>query len=154
MPLLLLRHVDAGDRDTFTGDDRRRPASDRGVRQAHALIETYADLPLTRVLTSPYTRCVQSVEPLAAARGLPVEEVDDLAEGTPLDVVRRLFARLRGEDAVLCTHGDVIGAVVQDWHFRGVNLDAAGGLRWQKGATWVAEGDPRLPSVRYLPPPA
>ncbi|MEX2503484.1 MAG: phosphoglycerate mutase family protein [Egicoccus sp.] len=153
MPLLLLRHVLAGDRDSFSGDDRRRPASDRGAHQAQALIDAYADFPITRILSSPYTRCVQSVEPLAAARGLPVEEAVELTEGTPLDAVARLLRRLRGEDVVLCSHGDVIGSIVQDWHFRGVNLGAEG-PRWQKGSTWVVEGDPRVPSVRYLPPPA
>ena len=153
MPLLLLRHVHAGDRDAYDGDDRRRPASDRGIREAQALVETYADFPITRILTSPYTRCVQSVEPLAAARGLSVEETDDLAEGTPLDLVHRVLARLRGEDTVLCSHGDVIGSVVQDWHFRGVDL-GTDGPRWPKGSTWVAGGDPRVPTVRYLPPPA
>lgn len=153
MPLLLLRHVHAGDREDWVGDDRHRPASERGLRQARALVEAYAALPVTRVLTSPYSRCVQSVEALAAARGLTVEETDDLAEGTPPDVVRRLLARLSGEDAVLCSHGDVIGSVVQDWHFRGVDLGPEG-PRWQKASTWLVEGDPRLPAVRYLPPPA
>lgn len=153
MTLLLLRHVHAGDRDTWVGDDRRRPASDLGIRQADALVAAYEGFPLTRILTSPYTRCVQSVEPLAAARGLAVEEEDDLAEGTPPDVVRRLLARLRDEDAVLCSHGDVIGSVVHDWHFRGVDLGPEG-PRWQKASTWLVEGDPRVPSVRYLPPPA
>lgn len=153
MPLLLLRHVHAGDRDTWSGDDRLRPVSDRGVRQADALVAAYTDLPVQRILTSPYRRCVQSVEPLAAALGLDVEQEDDLAEGVPLDVVQRLLGRLRGHDVVLCSHGDVIGSLVQDWHFRGVNLGPAG-PRWQKASTWVVEGDPRLPTVRYLPPPA
>lgn len=153
MPHLLLRHVHAGDRDAFAGDDRRRPASARGRRQAEALIASFAEFPIARILTSPYTRCVQSVEPLAAALGLPVEETDELAEGASLDLVWRLFARLGDEVAVLCSHGDVVGSVVQDWHYRGVNLGAEG-PRWEKASTWVVEGDPRLPSVHYLPPPA
>ena len=155
MSLLLLRHVHAGDRDHWSGDDdRHRPASPRGQRQAAALVETYADLAIDRILTSPLTRCVQSVEPLAQARGLEVEEASDLAEGTPLDVVQRRLRGLAGHDVVLCSHGDVIGAVIQDLHFRGVNFDAAGGMRWEKAGTWVLDGDPRLPAVRYLAPPA
>ncbi|MFA9444336.1 histidine phosphatase family protein [Egicoccus sp. AB-alg6-2] len=154
MPLLLLRHVDAGERGDYTGDDRRRPVSERGSRQAAALIDAYAGLPVERVLSSPYTRCVDSVSPLAAARGLDVEEEEALAEGTPLDVVHGLLRRLEGRDVVLCSHGDVIGALVQDLQVRGVDVDGAGGPRWQKGSTWVLEGDLRTPAVRYLPPPA
>ena len=155
MTLLLLRHVHAGDRDGWTGDDRRRPISDRGHRQADALVATYDGQDVTRILTSPYVRCVQSVEPLADARGLDVEVEDALAEGTPLDAVRRLFARLDGGTVVLCSHGDVIASVVQDLLVRGVDLGGPDALRWQKGATWVLEGDPRSPrTARYLPPPA
>ncbi|GGI08895.1 SixA phosphatase family protein [Egicoccus halophilus] len=154
MPLLLLRHVHAGDRRSWDGDDRRRPASERGRRQAVGIVEQYADLPVRRILTSPYTRCVESVEPLAAARGVEVERDDALAEGVPLDVVHRLFAQA-GPDAVLCSHGDVIGMVVRDLHDRGVDVGGPDGLRWAKGSTWLLAGaDPRRPaSVRYLPPP-
>ncbi|MFA9429816.1 histidine phosphatase family protein [Egicoccus sp. AB-alg2] len=155
MTLLLLRHVHAGERDRWAGDDRLRPVSDRGRLQAKGLIEAYAGHDITRILTSPYARCVQSVEPLAETRGLDVEEEDALAEGTPLDVVHRLLARVADATAVLCSHGDVIGSVVHDLYTRGVDLGRRDQLRWQKGSTWVLDGDPRSPhTARYLPPPA
>jgi 8-oxo-dGTP diphosphatase len=150
--VLLLRHVHAGERADWRGDDRRRPISAQGRREATAIVAQYEGRPVDRILSSPYDRCVQSVEPLAAARGLHVEEEDALAEGAPLDVVRRLLASVADEDVVLCSHGDVIGALVQDLHLRGVEMP--GGLRWQKASTWVLEGDPRRPgTVHYLPPP-
>jgi hypothetical protein len=38
---------------------------------------------------------------------------------------------------------------------RGVDLGRRDQLRWQKGSTWVLDGDPRSPhTARYLPPPA
>jgi broad specificity phosphatase PhoE len=150
--ILLLRHTHAGDRDAWDGDDRRRPVSDRGVRQAQALVAQLGPYPVERVLTSPYVRCVQSVEPLAAARGLEVEEDDRLAEGTPFDLVQRLLHEVAGSHAVLCSHGDVIGAIVTDLAHRGVDLGPAGPV-WAKASTWVLDGEPTAPSASYLPPP-
>jgi 8-oxo-dGTP diphosphatase len=151
--ILLLRHTHAGDRDAWVGDDRRRPVSERGVRQAEALVVQLGGYPVERVLTSPYVRCVQSVEPLAAARGLELEEDERLAEGTPFDLVQRLLHEVAGSDTVLCSHGDVIGAIVTDLAHRGVDLGSAGQV-WAKASTWVLDGEPTAPSASYLPPPA
>jgi len=150
MSLYLLRHAHAGDRATWDSDDRFRPLSAKGWRQAEGVIEQYAHHRITRVLSSPLTRCVQTVEPLAAARGLQVEEEDALAEGASLDQVHRLFASLGHTDAVLCSHGDVIEAVVADLHHRGVvGRDE---LRWKKASTWVLDGV-STGDATYLPPP-
>jgi phosphohistidine phosphatase SixA len=155
--LLLLRHVHAGDRSSWSGPDHERPVSNRGRRQALALVEQYAEHDVAAVLSSPYVRCVQSVEPLAAARELVVEEVDELAEGAPLDVVSRLLRRARrrvdGTDGavVLCTHGDVLQAVTTELANRGVHLPSD---RSEKAATWVIGGTLDDPDLGYLPPPA
>ena len=53
-------------------------------------------------------RCVQSVEPVAAERGLPVEVSDALVEGTPVDEILRLIEKVSDRPSVLCTHGEVI----------------------------------------------
>jgi broad specificity phosphatase PhoE len=151
--ILLVRHTHAGDRGAWVGDDRLRPVSDRGVRQAEALVDLLAGYPVDRVFSSPYVRCVQSVAPLADARGLEVEEEDALAEGTPFDLVQRLLHRAADGHTVLCSHGDVIAAVVSDLHHRGVDLGPAG-LVWQKASTWVLDGPPSAPRASYLPPPA
>lgn len=152
MTLYLLRHAHAGDRARWDGDDRVRPLSEKGWRQAEGVIEQYADRPLERILTSPLTRCVQTVEPLAAARGLTVEEEDALAEGASLDQLHRLVAALGATDAVLCTHGDVIEAAITALHHRGVVPRDE--LRWQKGSTWILAGGPTISATTYLPPPA
>jgi broad specificity phosphatase PhoE len=148
---LLVRHADAGDRAAWRGDDRDRPLSPRGWRQAEAVVVQLADHPIERILSSPLTRCVQTVEPLATTRGLTIEEEDALAEGMPLDVVQRLLRRLGDTSAVLCTHGDVIELLVTDLAHRGVVAEDA--LRWRKGSTWVLEGAPEIHRARYLPPP-
>ena len=122
-PLLLVRHATAGKRVEWDGDDRLRPLDERGRRQAALLPEQLTRFDVTRILTSPYVRCVQTVEPLAAARGLEIEERDELAEGES-DRASALAQDAHGESCVLCTHGDVLEALL--------------GEQTKKGATTIA----------------
>jgi 8-oxo-dGTP diphosphatase len=144
MSVLLVRHAKAADRDGWEGPDDMRPLTGKGQRQAEGLVATLADFDVVRILSSPYLRCTQTVAPLAAARRLPVEPCDDLAEGAghaALALVRGLVSAPR--DIVLCTHGDVVEEVLD-----GLGVRRSG---WTaKGATWVL-GDEQ---ARCLPPPA
>jgi len=106
MSVVLLRHASAGNRDKWTGDDRLRPLDKRGHKQAAALCNTLLPLGVTRVLSSAYLRCVQTVAPL----GLEIELDDRLAEGAPREETLELLAEADG--AVACTHGDVIENVI------------------------------------------
>ncbi len=151
MTLLVLRHAHAGDRAGWNGDDRLRPLSAHGYAQAEALVATYAELAIDRVLTSPFARCVQSVQPLARARGLSVEEVDELAEGAPPDLVTRALSGVDGTPALVCSHGDVIGALVTGLDHQGVEVGHR--LRWQKASTWVLDRARAPCTASYLPPP-
>ena len=81
MTLYLVRHAKAGSRSSWDGDDRLRPLTKMGRREAEGIADLLRDAPLERVLSSPYVRCTETVAPLAARRGLEVEEHDALAEG-------------------------------------------------------------------------
>lgn len=109
MSVLLLRHARAGERAAWTGDDTLRPLDDRGLRQALALREL-AQRAIGRIVSSPYRRCVETVEPLAEALGIPIELDDRLAEGASPQLALALLAELDG--GLACTHGDVIEAVL------------------------------------------
>ena len=108
MTSVLLRHASAGDRDDWDGDDEHRPLDEHGHRQAAALVELLRPLGVRRVVSSPYVRCVETVEPLALALGLPVEEDRRLGEGAG----RAALELLREDGVVCCTHGDVIEHVL------------------------------------------
>jgi phosphohistidine phosphatase SixA len=105
---VLVRHASAGDRDDWAGDDRLRPLDARGRRQATELVELLAGLALRRVVSSPYVRCVETVEPLAGLLGVSVEQDDRLAEG----MGRAALELLHEEGVVCCTHGDVVGDIL------------------------------------------
>lgn len=150
MTILLVRHAHAGSRGSWVADDRLRPLSATGKGQADGLLEQFAGRPVDRIVSSPFLRCVQTVEPLGAERGVPVEQTEDLAEGyadRALDLVRAL----RSTAAVLCTHGDIIPAVLRAIDNDGGDIQ--GEWRWAKGSTWVLDADgSKIVTARYLQP--
>jgi phosphohistidine phosphatase SixA len=135
MPLLVVRHGHAGRRSAYKGDDRTRPLSKRGLVQALALVPVLSDYRPQRILSSPFVRCCETVRPTAEALGLPVESIDELAEGHGAEAVL-LMERMAGESAVLCTHGDVTAEVLDS--LIGKSGDQKGSsMRLQKGDVWV-----------------
>ena len=53
---------------------------ERGRAQSERLVERFASVRATAVYSSPLERCIETVEPLAAAQRLPVVPRDDLIE--------------------------------------------------------------------------
>lgn len=152
MPVLLVRHAVAADRHEWKGDDEQRPLRKRGRRQAEALVATLAGFEIERVLTSPFTRCVETVVPLAAARRCGVEETSALAEGASHDAVA-LVRSLAGRNAALCSHGDVIPRVLEHLVVHD-GLDLGHDPRWGKASVWVLEDDgERIAKAFYIEPP-
>jgi 8-oxo-(d)GTP phosphatase len=109
--ILLVRHASAGDRYEWEGDDRLRPLDERGRRQADELVELLEQYEVTRLLSSPSLRCVQTVEPFAEAHGLGIEIRDELSEQRQ-DVDGPTFVgSLDDVNAVLSCHGGLSDAI-------------------------------------------
>ncbi len=151
--VLVVRHAHAGARDGWRGDDRLRPLSTVGHQEAAAIARRLAPWHVTTVVSSPLTRCVQTVEPLADDLGLAVASDDRLAEGAPPEDTAALLRDV-APGTVLCSHGDVIGNLVERWADLGlVDRHTAS---WAKGSTWVVQLDGDRAPVRatYVDPPA
>ena len=133
MTLVLVRHTSAGDRAAWEGDDRLRPLDKKGRRQAKELRERLEGVPIRRIVSSPYLRCVQTVEPLAKALGLVVEKAPELGEERQWSDGPPLLAALLADDAVACVHGGVERSLGFDDRFR-------------KGAVWLFDGRARKPA--------
>jgi 8-oxo-dGTP diphosphatase len=122
--ILLMPHMAAGDRDAWVADQDLRPLSDLGRRQAAALAEMLERRDLSALYVSPTLRAQQTLQPLAAATGLPIVIDAGLAEKQEGEDTRALALRawdtLRriGEEAgegtvAAVSHGDLIPAVAQ-----------------------------------------
>jgi 8-oxo-dGTP diphosphatase len=137
--LLLVRHASAGERKRWEGDDRLRPLDARGARQAERLVEVLAGHRIARILSSPFLRCVQTVEPLALGRGHAVEQREELAEGAGLDAFLSLGKEFAA--AAVSAHGDLV-------------VELLGESR-RKGSTTLLENrGASLEVVATIPPPA
>ncbi len=148
----VVRHAKAGDRSEWTGDDRLRPLTRSGQRQAEALAVLLKSEPIDRILSSAYVRCLQTIEPLAERRKLPVEPVKELEEGAGGDSVLRLIQKFKGRNIVLCTHGDVVEELLERLIAQGLVPRARANM--EKGSTWVLEEkDGKVTGARYLPAP-
>lgn len=149
--LYLVRHAKAGERSKWTEDDRLRPLSKRGRRQAERLVGLFEGRSVERVLSSPYDRCAQTVRPLALAREVPIETDEALAEGAELSVTLSLL-QASSDGSVFCSHGDVIPAVIEHLSRQGMTID--GELACRKGSLWVLERtEGRFSRAQYEPPP-
>ena len=62
----------AGERGNGTKPDEWRPLTRSGRSQAEGPVAVLAEAEIVRILSSPYVRCVETVEPAAAQRGLDV----------------------------------------------------------------------------------
>jgi 8-oxo-dGTP diphosphatase len=150
MAAYVVRHAKAGDREEWKGDDRLRPLNKSGRRQAEALAGSMESEPVDKILSSSYVRCVQTVEPLATRRKLPVEPRTDLEEGSGGESILRLVLEFKGRNIVLCTHGDVVEELLETLIQQGVVPRSRANL--EKGSTWVLqETAGKITGARYVP---
>ena len=169
----LVRHAKAQSRDRWWGKpDRERPLTKAGTAQSKSLAVDLATRPVIRILTSPFTRCVQTVEPLADRLGLDIELAEVLGEapsvplldagdtwvasawlgGRALALVDQVVAESPGGDVVLCSHGDIVPSLMAALAGRD-GLDIPD-VHLKKGARFVLTfKGPTCATVQAVPPP-
>lgn len=116
--VVVLRHASARARRTWRGEDAVRPLLAAGRLEAARLVPLLDAFGVDDVLTSPSTRCVETVAPLVASLGLTARSEPMLAEGAGpprqvADAVRRELDALRGTRRTLlvCSHRPVLPAI-------------------------------------------
>jgi 8-oxo-dGTP diphosphatase len=154
MRLYVIRHGAAGNRSEWDKSDDLRPLSHKGRRQSDAIADMLASAGISRLVSSPSVRCVQSLEPLAQRLGEAVETDERLAEGhdgeEALDLANEL--RKNADAAALCSHGDVIPDLLRI--LKATTTRFKEPLLWPKASTWVLTWDGgRWAKARYIPPP-
>jgi 8-oxo-dGTP diphosphatase len=117
--LIVLRHGHAVAREDWDGADRDRPLRNTGRRQANALVSTAREYAIRRVLSSPATRCVQTVTPLLVDAEARIELLPGLGEdATPAQydvAVAAVVGLLHGEhNALVCSHRPVLPGLLAE----------------------------------------
>jgi len=151
--LYLVRHAKAGERRLWTADDLERPLSKKGWKQSELLAKRLAKSEPSVLLSSPYVRCIQTLEPLSERIELPVEVDDRLTEDEPVEPLLDLL-RTVAKNAVLCSHGDLIPAAIERLQRCGAKVSTP--TDWRKATVWVLQRDKQGKVVRATvwPPPA
>jgi 8-oxo-(d)GTP phosphatase len=115
-PVIVLRHGWAQPRDQWSGEDKLRPLSAAGKRQARALVGLLAAYGISRLVSSDAVRCAQTVRPFAESAGLREELDATLAEeaAVPGEVRSRIEGLLAAPTpAAVCTHRRVLPVVFE-----------------------------------------
>lgn len=138
MPLYVIRHAKAGRKSQWDGPDITRPLDDVGRLQAKVLARKIAATVPTWLTSSPFLRCMQTLQDLSTLTGLPILADARLAEdGDIAEVIQVLEQAPDG--AVLCSHGDMIPAVIRSLENRGMQFTTT--PDWRKASVWVLERD-------------
>ena len=109
--LLVVRHAKAVKRGQWDKADPKRPLNDLGEAQAAALSPLLLAYGVAHVVSSPSTRCFQTVRPYAEEQVLEVEQYDELSEeGHDKHAAAELLEKVLAtpEPTVLCSHRPVL----------------------------------------------
>ncbi len=151
MPVFLIRHAKAGSRSRWDGEDFDRPLTSAGLEQSQLLVETLSKHLPPAIYSSPFLRCIQTVEPIAKHCGLTVNIVSQLAEGANFEETIALLNAVE-ENSVLCSHGDVIPNAVQALIRRGLKMTTPTDSR--KAGIYILHRDrSQFVSAECLSPP-
>jgi 8-oxo-(d)GTP phosphatase len=150
--LRLVRHSIAGERGSWKGPDRERPLTKKGHREALALAELLAPAGIDRVVSSPFTRCTETVQPLAKAVGIDLETDEGLGEDRSETSATEVVKSLVGHNAVVSSHGGIIQGILRDLRKEG--LEVRGPLYCSKSSIWeIQVEDGVFTTATYHPPP-
>ena len=150
--LYIVRHAKAGSRRDWDGEDQLRPLSKAGHKQSLAIAKRLGKRGVTTLVSSPYVRCMQTLEPLAKLSGGAVLADDRLAEGDDFSGALDLLSELP-DGSVICSHGDVIPATMAALQRRGCEFLSQ--PDWRKATVWLLDrdGTGTIGSARVWSPP-
>ena len=139
MRLWVVRHGCAGQKEDWRGEDADRPLDPVGLSQATALAPLLAG-EMTALQSSPTKRCIDTLAPLSATTGIPIET--DRRLGTQQRGLASLINEGSVGGAVLCTHGEVMQPALYALRAQGLRCDLTDEELLMKGAAWDLTQEP------------
>jgi 8-oxo-(d)GTP phosphatase len=153
--VMLVRHGHAKTKAEWTGDDALRPLDSIGHQQAMDLVEMLAPIGPGRVLSSPYVRCQQTVEPVAIKLGLIIESSFALVPDAglkALGLIRDLSSVPSLVAPLLCTHGELMASLLSELVSQD-DLNLPRKPPGVKGCVWILDFlGQKMSSARYIAP--
>ncbi|MFB0834080.1 NUDIX hydrolase [Arthrobacter halodurans] len=117
LPFIVVRHAKAKPRSSWTKEEGKRPLAATGKRQAQSVSNLLDSWRPSKVATSPWTRCVQTVTPYLQRSGAAVKFVGAITEDEHHrrpGKARRTIEKLLDKQVALavCTHRPVLPSVL------------------------------------------
>lgn len=142
-PIIIQRHGAALSRAKWRKGEASRPLNGKGRKQARALPMLLDAFDPASVMSSPWKRCLATVEPLAAVEGLKIRTKDELTEAGHAEDPARTAAvidrvLLQARPTVVCTHRPVLPTVIES--VRAV-ADQGAALELPRGDPFLAAGE-------------
>lgn len=136
---VVVRHAKAKPRSNWTREEGKRPLAATGQRQALSVAKLLDSWRPSKIASSPWTRCVQTIAPYVKQQHSTVKMLASITEhgaNRHPDKARRTIAKLldRRRAQAVCTHRPVLPLVLAELRLR---MDAA-------LATFLPEADPYL----------
>ena len=149
MLIYLIRHAKAGERLTLTAGDRERELTKSGRLQAQHIADFLPKSNPKRIVSSPYLRCVQTMEPTSQARGIKIEIDKRLGEVTAVGSLETILEAISvaGPDTALCSHGNVVPTLLK---LLGVYTMQT--MLCQKGSIYVVDTVANIATYHPAPP--
>lgn len=157
--LIIVRHGKAIPRKEWTGRDADRPLTPKGAGDSFALAHELVVFGPDLILSSPWTRCLQTLRPLADELGLDIGRVNCLTESAfrkePDQAQEWLHNQIedllvRGDrTAVVCMHRPVLGGIFQD--LRGLCISPGLAKRLPEGSPYMPTGNAIILSLAGKP---
>ncbi|MDP9117515.1 MAG: histidine phosphatase family protein, partial [Actinomycetota bacterium] len=150
--VVLVRHARAGKRRDWKDADDLRPLDETGTDQSLHLAQTLRHFRPEQIISAEPTRCIQTMQPLAALLGLPVQ-IDPVFGDASFERSRSatqtalMSLAKPGRVVVVCSQGVTIPSLIERLS-PGVRHSET-----RKGACWVlsiVDGD--VVSVDYYDP--
>ncbi|WP_300765922.1 NUDIX hydrolase [uncultured Bifidobacterium sp.] len=118
--LILVRHAKAEPRKQWRGVDEDRPITPKGAAAAYALVRELACFAPSRLVSSSWLRCMQTLAPYSFHVEMPIGRADELTEESFAQNPESSWNRLLNEmeacmsttsTTAICMHRPVIGSV-------------------------------------------
>jgi len=118
-PIIVLRHGRAVPPASWDGPDATRPLLHRGLEQSRSVAPAIAAWAPAKLISSTAVRCLATIEPIAAITGLTVKQSTGISQDAYEDGTARVRKTVRkrlaaGVSVVLCSHGPVIPAIIDE----------------------------------------